>query len=67
MGEKILGIPMTANGTGEVEAEEVLRCVNEWNLVSQVRAMSFDTTNSNTGESSGVCTLLESKMGRKLY
>lgn len=65
--EKLLGVPVTENGTGEAEAEAVHERLEFWNLSDKVQAMSFDTTKSNTGEKIGACTLLESKMKKKLY
>ena len=63
---KILSARQIADGTGQSQADEVFRCIDEWNLQDTVRAMSFDTTASNTGAEKGAAVRLEKKMGKKL-
>lgn len=38
----------------------------QWDVVDQVKGLSFDTTSTNTGIKSGAAILLEKKFGRKL-
>ena len=37
--------------------------MNDWGITDRVRAMSFDTTSSNTGLTNGACVLLEEMLG----
>lgn len=54
------------SSTGQAVAEAVCAALNEWGIVEKVRAMSFDTTSSNTVQNNGACVLLEEMLGRKL-
>ncbi|GBM68068.1 hypothetical protein AVEN_66740-1 [Araneus ventricosus] len=47
-------------------AEAIYKILEQWDLVNQVIAMSFDTTSVSTGRLNGTCTLLEDKIGRDL-
>lgn len=64
--EKLLGVPKLTAGTGENTSKAVFDTMKQWNITNQVRAMSFDTTASNTGAKKGACALLEAKAGRNL-
>jgi hypothetical protein len=55
-----------ARGTGEDQAAAVYMALEEWGIDDRVRAMSFDTTSSNTGRIAGACVLLEQKLGKEL-
>lgn len=63
---KFLGAPKINSGTGENIAEVVYQRLCQWNIIDQVKGVSFDTTSSNTGTKSGAVVLLEEKMNRKL-
>ena len=63
---KLLSARKIENSTGEAQAAEVFRCLQEWGLEEKVRAMSFDTTASNTGSKRGAAIKLEQKLGKKL-
>ena len=65
-GEKLLGIPKIAQGTGEQIAAVTYTTLLEWDLHNQVAGISFDTTASNTGLSNGSCMLLEQKLQKEL-
>ena len=64
--ERILAVPNLPSATGEMQAEAVYQVLESSTLAGSVKAMSFDTTASNTGKSNGACTLLEKKIGREL-
>lgn len=64
--EKLLGVPKLTSATGEKISDAVFDIMQQWNVTNKVRAMSFDTTASNTGVKKGACTLLEEKTGRDL-
>ncbi|GBN30098.1 hypothetical protein AVEN_114062-1 [Araneus ventricosus] len=64
--EKLLGVPELPSGTGKNAAEAIYKILEEWDLVDQVIAMSFDTTSVNTGHLNGTCTVLLDKIGRGL-
>ena len=61
--EKFLSVPKLDNGPGESIANAVSEVLKDWKLEDQVVAMSFDTTNSNTGRYNGACKLIEKKTG----
>ena len=63
---KLLSARKIADGTGQSQADETFRCIQDWQLQDTVRAMSFDTTSSNTGCEKGASVRLEKKMGKKL-
>ncbi|GBN80863.1 hypothetical protein AVEN_14339-1 [Araneus ventricosus] len=64
--EKLLGVPKSPSGTGKNAAEAIYKILEEWDLLDQVIAMSFDTTSVNTGHLNGTCTVLLDKIGRGL-
>lgn len=63
---KFLGAPKITSSTGANIAEVVYQRLLQWNIVDQVKGLSYDTTASNTGINTGAAILLEKKMGRKL-
>src|SRR5262249_3738673 len=62
----LLTVAKLASGTGENQAAAVYMALVEWGIADRVRAMSFDTTSSNTGRIAGACVLLEQKLGKEL-
>ena len=64
--EQLLGVPKLPSGTGEVQANAVIRCLEEWGITDQIVALCFDTTAANTGNRVGACSLLEQKLDRQL-
>jgi hypothetical protein len=64
--EQLLGVPITANSSGEEQAIAIYECLHEWGLLKTVKAMCFDTTASNTGRLKGACVILEQMLGREL-
>lgn len=64
--EQLLGVPKLPNGTGEATSNAVVTMLQAWGIESQVRAMCFDTTASNTGIRSGVCGVIKTKLGKNL-
>ncbi|CAB3235850.1 unnamed protein product [Arctia plantaginis] len=58
-----LGVPKLSAGTGE-QIFNTVDTMQQWNVTNKVQAMSFDTTDSNTGAKMGACTLFEA--GRDL-
>ena len=63
--EQLLGVPKLPTGSGEAQAAAVMDCLESWSLVGRVKALSFDTTASNTGQR-GACALIEAKMNTNL-
>ena len=53
---ELLGIPGTESGTGEAQVELMKPLLEQYNLLDKIKFMCFDTTASNTGQHSGVCT-----------
>jgi hypothetical protein len=64
--ERILHVPKLVNGTGKAIAEAVFSTLQEWNVADKIKAMSFDTTASNSGIRSGAAVLIEEKLNRHL-
>ena len=48
--DQFLGCPQLPSGTGEDIAFKIFELLLEWRAVSEVRAVSADTTNVNTGK-----------------
>ena len=63
---KILCIAKTKNSTGKVEAETVLKALEDWNVKDSIIAMGFDTMSFNTGIHKGGCTILQQLMHRQV-
>lgn len=61
--EQLLGVPKIDSGTGRAQADAVKRCLEDWELCSKIKGMSFNTTASNSGEHAGACTLLQAALG----
>ena len=59
---KLLAVPKLPNGTGQAAADAVLAALDDWEVKDRVKALSFDTTASNTGLSAGACTIIEQRL-----
>jgi hypothetical protein len=64
--EQLLCIPKLSTGTGKAMADAIIDTLSEWGLADSIKALSFDTTSSNTGRMNGACTLLEQHLGRSV-
>lgn len=64
--DQLLCIPKLSAGTGEAMASAMLEAVESWGIKDQIKAISFDTTSSNTGRKNGACVLLEGKLNSHL-
>lgn len=64
--EQLLCIPKLASGTGKAMADAMMDTVSDWGIVDSIKALSFDTTSSNTGRMNGACTLFEQHLGRSV-
>lgn len=47
--DQLLGVPLVPNGSAREVTSAVVKLIREWHVQERVRAMSFDTTNVNTG------------------
>ena len=65
--DQLLAVPKLPNGTGEAMAGAIVDVLQNWGIKDRIFSMSFDTTSSNTGIKSGACTLLEKKIGKRLF
>ena len=63
---QLLGVPKLSSGTGEAQADAVVQSFEELGITDQVAALCFDTTASNTGPRSGVCSFIDQKLGKYL-
>lgn len=52
---KFLGAPIIQSSSGENCAVVVHRLLSDFDILDRVKAMSFDTTSSNTGNKNGAC------------
>jgi len=57
--EQLLGVPVLQSGTGKEQASAVCEILVDWGLQDYIKALSFDTTASNTGSFKGSCALIE--------
>lgn len=62
---KLLGIPVIANSTGEVQHNAVIDLLREWKVFDKVVGLVFDTKAiSNTGRLKGSATGIDKTDGR---
>lgn len=64
--EKLLATPKLQHGTGQAQADAVLKTLAYWDIEDRIVGLSFDTTASNTGKSGGACVLIERALDRHL-
>ena len=64
--DQLLSVPKLASGSGENQADAIVKALEDWEITDRVEAMSFDTTASNTGPCIGACTLVQQKLEKKL-
>ncbi|KAG0728657.1 hypothetical protein GWK47_003670 [Chionoecetes opilio] len=64
--EELLGVPVSADGTGQAVAETVLKLVRESSLEGNIIGMAFNTTAANTGMVQGACIRIERALERPL-
>ena len=64
--DQLLGIPFVERATGAQQRDEVIKLLEEWGLVDQIIAISFDTTSDNTGVDKGSCKLIEDCVGKAI-
>lgn len=64
--EQLLRVPKLSSGTGKAMADALMDAVSDWGIVDRIKALSFDTTSSNTGRLNGACTLFEQRLGRNV-
>ena len=64
--DQLLCIPKLGSSTGEAMANAMLEAVESWGIKDLIKALSFDTTSSNTGRKNGACVLLEGKLNSDL-
>ena len=64
--DQLLGVPKLHVGSGESQASAVVRLLEEWRVVDNVKGMCFDTTSTNTGHRNGACVLIEQKLQKNL-
>ena len=53
-------------GTGISQAKAAINALKDWQIDSQVPAMSCDTTSSNTGHLNGICINIEQSLNKQL-
>ena len=64
--EQLLGVPAISNGTGKETAEGTFKKLMEFNIDDHVKAISYDTTATNSCKYSGAVVMLEKLLKRKL-
>ena len=63
---QLLAVAKLPSGTGEAQATAVFEAVEDWRVTDRIKAMCFDTTNSNTGKFMGACVRWEQMLGREV-
>jgi hypothetical protein len=64
--EQLLCVPKLPSGTGKAMAEAMIATLADWGITDSIKALSFDTTASNTGRINGACVLVEQQLGRNV-
>src|SRR6218665_1904518 len=55
------------SGTGQAMADVMIEVLSEWGVKNCIKALSFDTTSSNTGRKNGACMLVEMQLRKKVF
>ncbi|XP_074106837.1 uncharacterized protein LOC141532405 [Cotesia typhae] len=64
--EQLLGVPKMNSGSAENQTATILSTLNQWGIISYIKAMCFDTTAVNTGIHHGTCKEIEKVLGKEL-
>ncbi|XP_074109348.1 uncharacterized protein LOC141534110 [Cotesia typhae] len=64
--EQLLGVPKMNSGSAENQTATILSTLNQWGIISCIKAMCFDTTAINTGIHHGTCKEIEKALGKEL-
>ncbi|XP_042208413.1 uncharacterized protein LOC121856780, partial [Homarus americanus] len=63
---KLLAVLPVKDGTGLTQARATARAIEDWSCASNVKALCFDTTSSNTGRVQGAVVHLEALVEKQL-
>ncbi|KAG7156415.1 hypothetical protein Hamer_G006168 [Homarus americanus] len=63
---KLLAVLPVKDGTGLTQARATARAIEDWSCTSNVKALCFDTTSSNTGRVQGAVVHLEALLEKLL-
>ncbi|KAG7155567.1 hypothetical protein Hamer_G030873 [Homarus americanus] len=63
---KLLAVLPVKDGTGLTQARATARSIEDWSCASNVKALCFDTTSSNTGRVQGAVVHLEALLEKQL-
>ena len=64
--EQLLNVPKLSNGTGRAIANAVVESLKKWSIETKVKALSFDTTVTNSGIKSGAAVLIEKELTQNM-
>src|SRR6218665_2669251 len=64
--EQLLSVPKLPSGTGQAMADVMIEVISEWGVKNCIKALSFDTTSSNTGRKNGACVLVEMQLQKEV-
>jgi len=64
--EQLLSVPKLPSGTGQAMVVVMIEVLSEWGVKNCIKALSFDTTSSNTGRKNGACTLIEMQLRKEV-
>ena len=64
--EQLLNVPKLFNGTGRAIAIAVVESLKKWSIETKVKALSFDTTATNSGIKSGAAVLIEKELTQNM-
>src|SRR6218665_1869667 len=54
------------SGTGQAMADVMIEVLSEWGVKNCIKALSFDTTSSNTGRKNSACVLVEMQLQKEV-
>ncbi|KAG7170153.1 hypothetical protein Hamer_G012397 [Homarus americanus] len=63
---KLLAVLPVKDGTGLTQARSTARAIEDWSCASNIKALCFDTTSSNTGRVQGAVIHLEALLEKQL-
>ncbi|CAH0558598.1 unnamed protein product [Brassicogethes aeneus] len=64
--EQLLGVPKLDSGTGFNQAKTIVKALNRWNIVKNVKGLCFDTAYVNSGDENGAAVQIERALKTKI-
>src|SRR6218665_3196364 len=64
--QQLLSVPKLPSATGQAVADVMIEGLSGREIQNCIKALSFDTTSSNTGRQNGACVLVELQLQKEV-